>query len=372
MGSCEKFIITPENFMLRPEAAETTGSIKNTPAAAPVLGAGAQYIKCAVTFCNNYFDGLRTEFAGVSHFSFPKDPQLREEWMAVVDPPAHLDIEAARVCSAHFLKSDMYNTDSGRPALRAEAVPRKGLIPLKTPVPVKRKTGCYSVPAGGVRSAEVAWSNSTPDQSVLLPRIASVHSMSTSITRIANHASTPMRRTRWSAYMSKLIANANPDPENGLINIPATIKIPPKIAVVDLASNDDSPSSSHRTSAMKNIHFNGSTASGASTSRRKRARRSNMNDEDEWLPPSGVKVHSSDEVDQDTDDTHSLVGKVKLRNIIKPNGVHPLSNASLLVDWSFFKSLLPYMRKMNSDQRNYLKTFILNSLNAKIYPSTSM
>ncbi|KAF2878709.1 hypothetical protein ILUMI_27461 [Ignelater luminosus] len=59
-------------------------------------------LRCSVGPCKSH--GGKTK--GVSFFSFPRNPQIRHEWIRKCNRPVKINADHARVCSLHFLPSD--------------------------------------------------------------------------------------------------------------------------------------------------------------------------------------------------------------------------------------------------------------------------
>ncbi|XP_068704476.1 THAP domain-containing protein 2-like [Montipora foliosa] len=83
-------------------------------------------VYCAAFDCNN--DSRKT--TGISYHCFPKDPSLREQWLAKISHADLIISKSTRLCSEHFTP-DCYERDlqaellgsKKRASLKADAVP---------------------------------------------------------------------------------------------------------------------------------------------------------------------------------------------------------------------------------------------------------
>ena len=83
-------------------------------------------VYCAAFDCNN--DSRKT--TGISYHCFPKDPSLREQWLAKISRADLIVSKSTRLCSEHFTP-DCYERDlqaellgsKKRASLKADAVP---------------------------------------------------------------------------------------------------------------------------------------------------------------------------------------------------------------------------------------------------------
>ena len=83
-------------------------------------------VYCAAFDCNN--DSRKT--TGISYHCFPKDPSLREQWLAKISRADLVISKNTRLCSEHFTP-DCYERDlqaelfglKRRASLKADAVP---------------------------------------------------------------------------------------------------------------------------------------------------------------------------------------------------------------------------------------------------------
>lgn len=65
--------------------------------------------KCSVPYCPVAAAGLEKRGKGrgnVTHFSFPKDPDLRDQWIAALNRDNFTPTTSSRVCEIHFDKDD--------------------------------------------------------------------------------------------------------------------------------------------------------------------------------------------------------------------------------------------------------------------------
>lgn len=102
-GGEPKFTLVPENFSITGQPSVIP--LPQSQLQSPVFSTGS-YVKCAVPDCNNYFDGQRCEFMGISYFPFPQDPELRQEWITAIDLPPDKYTDQMKVCSDHFMNKD--------------------------------------------------------------------------------------------------------------------------------------------------------------------------------------------------------------------------------------------------------------------------
>lgn len=84
--------------------------------------------RCTVAVCNNSHSKTRDK--GISYFNFPKDPELRKEWVNLCKRDGKWNPDSCSVCSEHFLpedferdlKSELLNLPSKK-KLKPTAVP---------------------------------------------------------------------------------------------------------------------------------------------------------------------------------------------------------------------------------------------------------
>lgn len=92
---------------------------------------------CAVLKCGTY--SRKTKGSNVIYHPFPKDPDLRKDWISKCERKNSFNVELARVCSKHFLNTD-YERD-----LKAELLqlPPKKIL-KKTAIPSQNLPECVS------------------------------------------------------------------------------------------------------------------------------------------------------------------------------------------------------------------------------------
>ena len=70
--------------------------------------------KCCVPGCRSGYDYAESKANKISFFSFPPDPDLKEEWKIKLQRPDWDPFPNSRICSVHFTESDfqIYSIDS--------------------------------------------------------------------------------------------------------------------------------------------------------------------------------------------------------------------------------------------------------------------
>ena len=63
--------------------------------------------KCCVSGCKSGYASVKPEREKVSFFSFPNDPDLRNEWLDKIQRPDYEPTQNSTVCSLHFEETDL-------------------------------------------------------------------------------------------------------------------------------------------------------------------------------------------------------------------------------------------------------------------------
>ncbi|XP_075978901.1 THAP domain-containing protein 1-like isoform X2 [Anticarsia gemmatalis] len=79
-------------------------------------------VTCSILNCKNSSVNCSTASNGVTFHHFPRDPKMREKWIAATGKKDWVPSNYNRVCSHHF-KSDLFEIKSNRRHLFIHAVP---------------------------------------------------------------------------------------------------------------------------------------------------------------------------------------------------------------------------------------------------------
>ncbi|KAF6206660.1 hypothetical protein GE061_017896 [Apolygus lucorum] len=264
----ETFSIVPENFNLPESSLASDTPVQSESSRSPnTVFTHGQYVKCGVPRCNNYFDGQRQEFIGISYFPFPEEPELRNQWIKAIDLPEDTDTQPLMICSQHFGNNDIYNMKE--PDGKTTAHLKPNAYPCKKLYAFVQNHNQQAYASGKFIGFENPLMDTTQDVSEAhrksellttdkdaIPKITSVLSTNAMGRLVDSSGKTKPKHQKRVVKHSENIcedeligeetvsSSEDPDmptcpnnPEKGLKVIPALVKLPPRLPKVDLVGD---------------------------------------------------------------------------------------------------------------------------------------